>query len=56
MEKANTRGTAGAIGVVVALELVSKMAAEITDDRALATSVSFGHLADAARPGQWWVE
>jgi hypothetical protein len=28
MEKANTRGTAGAIGVVVALEPVSKMAAD----------------------------
>src|SRR5712672_1019479 len=35
MEKANTRGTAGATGVVVALEPVSKMAADITDDRAL---------------------
>jgi hypothetical protein len=36
MEKANTRGTAGATGVVVvALEPVLKMAADITDDRAL---------------------
>ena len=35
MEKANTRGTAGATGVVVALESVSKMAADITDGRAL---------------------
>src|SRR5258708_32797096 len=35
MEKTNTRGTAGATGVVVALEPVSKMAADITDDRAL---------------------
>ena len=35
MEKANTRGTVGATEVVVALEPVSKMAADITDDRAL---------------------
>jgi hypothetical protein len=35
MEKANTRGTAGATGVVVALEPVSKIAADITDGRAL---------------------
>jgi hypothetical protein len=50
MERANTRGTVGATGVVVALETVSKMTADITDDRALAaTSVSFDHLADAAR-------
>ena len=35
MEKTNTRGTAGATGVVVALEPVSKMAADITDGRAL---------------------
>src|ERR1700726_4780383 len=33
MEKANTLGTTGATGVVVALESVSKMAADITDDR-----------------------
>src|SRR6202007_108434 len=35
MGKPNTRGTAGATGVVVALEPVSKMAADITDGRAL---------------------
>jgi hypothetical protein len=35
MEKANTRGTAGATGVIVALEPVSKMADDITDGRAL---------------------
>jgi len=35
MEKANTRGTTGATGMVVALEPVLKMAADITDDRAL---------------------
>jgi len=35
MEKANTRGTAGATGVVVASNPVSKMAADITDGRAL---------------------
>src|ERR1700738_2524720 len=35
MERANTRGTAGATGVVVTLEPVSKMAADIADDRAL---------------------
>jgi hypothetical protein len=33
MEKANTLGKTGATGVVVALESVSKMAADITDDR-----------------------
>src|ERR1700738_750093 len=35
MEKANTRGAAGATGVVVASNPVSKMAADITDGRAL---------------------
>ena len=35
MEHANIRGTAGATRVVVALEPVSKMAADITDGRAL---------------------
>jgi hypothetical protein len=35
MGKANTRGTAGATGVIVALEPVSKMADDITDGRAL---------------------
>ena len=35
MEKTNTRGTTGATGVVVALEPVSKMAADIIDGRAL---------------------
>jgi hypothetical protein len=45
MEKANTRGTAGATGVVVALEPVSEMAADITDDRALG-----GNLRVAACP------
>ena len=35
MEKANTRGTAGATGVVVASKPVSKMAPDITDGRAL---------------------
>src|SRR5437899_1709121 len=35
MEKTNTRGTAGATGVVVASKPVSKMAADITDGRAL---------------------
>ena len=35
MKKANTRGTAGETGVVVALEPVSKIAADITDGRAL---------------------
>ena len=35
MEKANTRGTVGATGLIVALEPVSKMAADITDGRAL---------------------
>jgi hypothetical protein len=39
MEKANTRGTTGATGVVVALESVSKMAADITDDRALGSNL-----------------
>jgi len=39
--------------VVVALEPVSEMAADITDDQQwAATSVSFDHLADAARPRQ----
>jgi hypothetical protein len=40
MKKANTRETAGATGVVVALEPVSKMAADITDDRALASKLA----------------
>ena len=58
MEKTNTRGTAGATGVVVALEPVSKMAADIIDGRALAaTSVSFDQLANACSPAlTWWIE
>jgi hypothetical protein len=40
MEKANTRGTAGATGVIVALEPVSKMADDITDGRALRGNLS----------------
>jgi hypothetical protein len=35
MEKANTRETADATGVVVAIESFSTMAADITDGRAL---------------------
>jgi len=51
MEKANTPGTGGATGVVVALEPVSEMASDITDDQLwAATSVSFDHLAVAACP------
>ena len=40
MEKANTRGRAGATGVIVALEPVSKMADDITDGRALRGNLS----------------
>ena len=40
MEKTNTRGTAGATGLVVALEPVSKMAGDITDDGALASNLA----------------
>ena len=51
MGKANTSGTAGATGVVVALEPVSQMAADITDGRALGgNSVSFDHRANACSP------
>jgi hypothetical protein len=39
MGKPNTRGTAGATGVVVALEPISKMAADITDGRALGSNL-----------------
>ena len=57
MEKANTRGTAGATGVVVASKPVSKMAADITDGRALGGNlVSFDHLANACSPALTWIE
>ena len=58
MEQANTRGTDGTTGVVAAFGPVSKMAADITDGRALGgTSVSFDHLANACSPAlTWWIE
>jgi hypothetical protein len=57
MEKTNTRGTTGATGVVVALEPVSKMAADIiVAEHWAATSVSFD-LADACSSAlTWWIE
>jgi hypothetical protein len=39
MGRPNIRGTAGAPGLVVALESVSKMAADITDSRALGSNL-----------------
>ena len=49
MEQANTRGTAGATGVVVASKPVSKMApTSLMTEHGAATSASFDHLADAA--------
>ena len=49
MEKANTRGTAGATGVVVALEPARKyLPTSLMTEHWAATSASFDHLADAA--------
>ena len=49
MEQANTRGTAGATGVVVPLEPFSKwLPTSLMTEHWAATSASFDHLADAA--------
>jgi hypothetical protein len=50
-----TRGTAGATGVVVALEPVSKMAADITDGRALGGNLRLiDQRANACSPAITW--